>query len=264
MSSLRIALLINAASCLAFGLLFVANAPMVANWLGSFPSTFLFWLGILLSLNGVHLIVAAARQTLLPSEIIWFSVGDLLWWLASLGLLATKTWVTHIPALWATFFVALGVAILGVWQLAALSCERRGQTGRQFWRQIGQSWLALPVSVKLWLFFLNAAFLTALAFWPSDLALVSIVAYVATGPVLMAVIVLQGGLTRATGLGHLPPWLPLAAYLATQSNLSTPQGFYALSLLSVVSISLVFDLWDLIRFARGERAIFTPMQTATA
>jgi hypothetical protein len=152
--------------------------------------------------------------------------------------------------------VALGVSALGLTQLWVLGRNRSGLKAGPYWRALALSWMSLPGSVKLWLFFLNAVFLTALFFEAHSKVVV--LAYVATGPLLLASIFLQGGLTRATGLGHLIAWLPLCVWLVeilADGAVSGPEFAYLGVLLGATVICLAFDIYDLRRRLGGERAV---------
>ena len=73
---------------------------------------------------------------------------------------------------------------------------------------------------------------------------------------LMLAMTAASGFTRLLGLGH-SLWVPLVAYLFTRLD-SIPAGdgygTWIRAVIMVNSISLVIDAWDVIRFARGERA----------
>jgi hypothetical protein len=134
------------------------------------------------------------------------------------------------------------------------------------WRRIGRSWLGMKTWVKLWLFFLNGVFLAAFAFGYDPLAFWTLAAYGASGPLLVLMMRAQGGLTRLLGIAHLIPWVPLVAYLCGRLGTAalgprlapaTDPGLfaYAVVLLAVVVVCLAFDVWDVVRWARGERFV---------
>jgi len=133
-------------------------------------------------------------------------------------------------------------------------------------RRIQLSWLSMKPVVKVWLFFLNAVFLAALLFPLQPLTIGVLVAYVAAGPLLAAFMIRQRGLTRLLGVAHIVPWVPLAGYLllrlagdaaGPRLNLDTHGALYAyvLLLLGTVSICLAFDIYDVVRWLRGERFV---------
>lgn len=168
MTSLKSILRINAISCLVFGILFLAATNSVAIFLGEAPYWFLRLAGAVLILNGLHLLLASRQKIPRPIEIIWFSVGDLSWWLMSLALLATGTWVTEPIGQVAVWFIAVFVAALGVLQLWNLGVTRQGNTAKRHFGAIGNSWFELPFWVKIWLFLLNGVFLGLFIYWPSN------------------------------------------------------------------------------------------------
>lgn len=134
------------------------------------------------------------------------------------------------------------------------------------WRQIGRSWLGMKTWVKLWLFFLNGVFLAAFSFQYDPLSTWTLLAYAASGPLLVGIARVQRGLTRFLGIAHLIPWIPLQVYLATRLSSDRvgprltidgdPHLFvYSLVLGATVTVCLVFDVWDVVRWIRGERFI---------
>lgn len=259
MASLVLLLRLNAASCLVFGSLFVFFPSAVASVLGAAPSGVIFGLGVLLLINGVHLALSSFRSRPIPAEILWFSLGDLLWWLGSLALIAAGLWIVTPAGAALTMVVAFGVASLGVLQLLVLGQRASKLSMSEHWRRIGHSWMALPGWVKIWLFALNIAFLAAPAMMPWEAARVILIAYVASGPMLLGFAVHAGGLTRAMGVGHIVPWVPLLVWMVVQFPQFGEAGplaqVYAAKLGAMVVLCLAFDIYDLVRWHRGEQAI---------
>lgn len=257
MTSLALVLRLNALSCLGFGTLFIFWPTAVSNVIGNMPPIVLTLLGAVLVVNGVHLMAASLRRKVIWAEILWFSMGDLIWWLATLALIAFDVWVTTSLGITLAIAVAIGVTTMGVTQLFLLGVERSGLSAGAHWRQIGRSWLALPGWVKLWLFALNIVFLLSPVFLPWWIANVVLVSYVASGPLLLAYAVYGGGLTRIMGIGHLVPWLPLLVWLfivAMPTSNAMNLGF--LWLLTVMTVvCLAFDVYDVWRWLRGDREI---------
>jgi hypothetical protein len=257
MTRLRFILRLNAASCLAFGAGFALFPTAIGGFLGETSALAVRLVGFGLLGNGAHLLVAAARDIPRRGDVIWFSLGDLLWGLLTAVLLASNLWITTTEGQIAAGVVGLGVSALGLAQLWQIGRAEVGMDASGYWRQIGQSWMAMPLWVKLWLFSLNAVFLAGFAF--SSFARVVGIAYVAGGPLLLALVFRQGGLTRATGLGHLIAWLPLLAWLSMwlwRREGSLTEIIYCAILLGALVICLGFDLYDLRRWAKGDRAIF--------
>lgn len=258
MASLNHILRLNAASCLGFGTVFLVGPGPVSAMLGTIPPQVLIAIGAGLMANGVHLGIAGARAVPRRAEILWFSVGDLLWWTASLALVATGVWVTTFAGVVSVLVVATAVAALGVAQLAILGVAKSGLSTRDQWRRIGHSWLSLPTWVKTWLFVLNAAFLAAPFFLSWSDAHVILIAYAATGPLLLGFAVYEGGLTRLMGVGHLIPWIPLLGWIGywfADPEHTIEAAAYMAFLTAMIAICLVFDIYDLLRWNRGERSI---------
>jgi len=121
------------------------------------------------------------------------------------------------------------------------------------------SWQSMKTWIKIWLFYLNFSFLAAFFFWPSDFSQIVLAAYVASGPLLLAIMIPQRGLTRFLGIAHLIPWTPLVGYLGwflgTTSLQDAPSIWsYAAVLLASLLVCLGFDIYDLRRWMRGDRA----------
>lgn len=255
MSALRLALRLNALSCVGFGGLFVGAPAQTAEFLGSPPVAVIIGLGGALLFNGGHLVLASTRRRLAAAEVMWFSEGDLLWWLGTLALVACGQWITTSAGVVAALLVAAGVAALGVAQLFLLGQRKTGLGAAEHWRRLGQSWLGLPLPVKLWLLLLNAVFLASLGFWPTDISRFTLAAYVASGPLLLGIAAAQGGLTRLLGLAHLLAWLPLLIWLIPRLGTATLEAGFALLLFAVTLICLALDLWDIRRWLGGDRAV---------
>lgn len=121
MPPLKTILRTNAASCLLFGLLFVAIPKEIAGFLGTPPAPggFILVIGILLILNGVHLLhVSRARQ---PPRgwVMYFSAGDFAWVLGTLWLAGTGLWISEPAGVAAALAVAAAVGTMGMLQLTA-------------------------------------------------------------------------------------------------------------------------------------------------
>lgn len=277
MQSVRYLLRLNTATCAGFGTLFMIWAPGVADYLGAMPIVALQWLGVALLLHSGHLLLVSFRSRIHDLEIYYFSSGDLLWFLASLCLVSATDLVSTNAGVTATLCIALGVAVMGIAQLWCYA-EATGTprivpgennsfhlpSGLSRLRAITVSWWSLPRWVKIWLFALNAVFLTGIAFWEEDVARIVLAAWVGTGPLLAAFMIVQRGLTRLLGVAHLIPWIPMVLYLELRLIGSTvgpqisweaaPALFaWVLILLAFTYVCLAFDVYDLLRWVRGER-----------
>ncbi len=276
MDGVRWTLRLNVFTCSAFGILFTLHSPGVAAYLGAFPPFLLRLIGAMLFLHSAHLLFGSFRKTVLPVEVYYFSAGDVLWYLGSLLLLVSTDFITTTHGAVAVIVVAVIVGTIGLAQLwfLASATERSYSDSlssdcipRHFTRleAIGFSWMRVKTWVKIWLFALNAVFLAALLFWPTEFAQMVIAAYFATAPLLLALMIVQRGLTRLLGIAHLIPWAPLLAYVALRlsgdlaGEQITYQGhaglfIYAIVLLGFVAVCLAFDVYDLACWIRGDRA----------
>lgn len=212
MDSLKFIMRLNAASCILFGLLFTVFPRAIAAFLGGAPSAAIVVLGIGLLANSVHLIAASRRTVVRQIEVIWFSLGDFGWWLATLALIVANIWITTAPGAIVAVIVAIFVAGLGVAQLWAFGLHAHSHTSKQHLRALVTCWLALPFWVRLWLVLLNGVFLAAFALLPERIGEVTLVAYFATAPLLAGQVGYDGGLRRILGLAHLVGWVPLLAW----------------------------------------------------
>ncbi len=133
-------------------------------------------------------------------------------------------------------------------------------------QHIAASWLSMKPWVKTWLFFLNAVFLAAFAFLEDPAPKWILLAYAASGPLLVWIMVKQRGLTRLLGVAHLVPWVPLLIYLVlrlTSDVVGPPVSLavmplfagYLYLLLACLVVCLSLDAWDAVRYVRGERYV---------
>lgn len=250
MQGLRTILAMNAASCLGFGALFLLAPAAVSAFLSPIPAWLISVTSLALLGNGLHL--NSARHRAMPSrwEVLWFSLGDMAWWLASAAILI---WLPlSMAAKGATVIVATTVAAMGLAQLWHLARADRDAP----FRDMIADWLALPLWVQAWLVALNLIFWLGFFRLPGEAAFAALVAYIASGPILIALALWSGGLTRIVGVGHLVPWLPLVPILWRHA--AQPE---AALLLGAVLICLIFDIYDLIRWLAGDR--LSPTQRIT-
>lgn len=123
MTALKTILRLNAASCIAFGALFVAAPHAVAAFLGVPPAPELVIraLGVLLVLNGVHLLHTSLRVSPPRALVLYFSAGDFLWVAGTALLIAAGFWITRPAGIAAAVVVAAAVGGMGFAQVMALS-----------------------------------------------------------------------------------------------------------------------------------------------
>lgn len=275
----RTMLRLNMLTCVGFGLAFLMLAPAIGRFLGEMPPLFLRILGAGLVLHGMHLFIISVQTSVTRLYIYYFSAGDLLWFLASTYILIAMDLITTRPGVIATFAVGLMVASIGlaqVWAFAEATDSGIEPEGVQSqsdwylprhhsrWKAIGMSWLGIKTWVKVWLFTLNGVFLSSLYFWPSQIASVILGAFIASGPLLIAVMIDQRGVTRFLGAAHIIPWAPLLVYLLLRlcgervgvqiTFDSDPVLYlYVTVLTSVVTVCLLFDIYDLCKWFSGAK-----------
>ncbi|WP_426370062.1 hypothetical protein [Pseudocolwellia sp. HL-MZ7] len=120
MFTLKNVLMANAISCIIFGLIFICLPIKVAVFLGGdthFPELILQILGVVLVINGLHLIWASLQQTPNKWLILYFSFGDFLWAISSSFLLLMRLWITTMAGIITTILVALMVTVFGIMQI---------------------------------------------------------------------------------------------------------------------------------------------------
>jgi hypothetical protein len=142
------------------------------------------------------------------------------------------------------------------------------------WRAVARSWLSMKTWVKVWLFFLNFVFLTAFAF-DDPLSTWTLVAYLGAGFFLFPIMYYQRGLTRFLGVAHLIPWTPLLVYLdlrlttdwaGPRLQWGTEPGLFAWAVVlwASVAVCLGFDVFDLVRWLRGQRFVLGSAEAVRA
>lgn len=112
----------NAISCLAFGVAFALQPSLVANFLGGAspaPQLHILILGILLILNGLHLLWASRVPLPQKQLILYFSTGDYIWVIASVGLMVSGVWITTTGGVLAASTVAVMVGLFGILQMTS-------------------------------------------------------------------------------------------------------------------------------------------------
>ncbi len=120
MLSLKNIMRANATSCLTFGALFALQPSVVANFLGGAspaPQSYILILGILLILNGLHLLWTSRVPLPQKALILYFSAGDYIWVIGSVGLIISGVWITTIGGVFVACAVAIMVGLFGVLQM---------------------------------------------------------------------------------------------------------------------------------------------------
>ncbi|MGX9419052.1 hypothetical protein ACWU4D_17065 [Vibrio sp. WJH972] len=120
MLSLKNIMRANATSCLGFGALFALQPSLVATFLGGdfpAPALAIFTLGVLLIVNGLHLIWASRIPVPKKALVLYFSGGDYIWVIASLVLIISGCWITTTSGIVVASAVAALVGLFGVLQM---------------------------------------------------------------------------------------------------------------------------------------------------
>lgn len=113
-------LLVNAASCAAFGLLFLFDGSVIATFLGDPPVWLLQLLGVGLLANAAWLIFTATRAEPSRRDVLSFALGDAAWVVSTVGLIGAGLWVTTTAGVLWAIGVGLFVGFCGLaqWKLA--------------------------------------------------------------------------------------------------------------------------------------------------
>lgn len=116
---LKMLLRLNAASCLGFGGVFVFAPGAVVAFLGAPPTGVVVVLGLVLLVNGGHLIHASSRAAR-AVELRWFALGDFAWVAGTMLLVVGRLWITTPGGAVAALAVAAMVGSFGIlqWRLA--------------------------------------------------------------------------------------------------------------------------------------------------
>lgn len=113
---LRTTLQANAASCALFGAIFMSAAPAAARFIGDPPIVLLHTLGAALLTNSALLMWTSVQQNPNRIWVLFFSLGDAVWVLATALLIVTGIWITTVSGIVASVAVAAFVGVCGVMQ----------------------------------------------------------------------------------------------------------------------------------------------------
>ena len=125
------------------------------------------------------------------------------------------------------------------------------------------SWRALPVWVQVWvagvLVPVNTAAFFLTGTWTGMAAAIAAIFVVVTN---IPIMLYEGGMSRLMAVPHLFAWIPLSIFIVGRLQnlfggpvMGKTEFIFALLLLVVNGISLVFDAIDTVRWCRGERDI---------
>ena len=113
----------NALSCILFGLVFLIATEEVIVFLSTnnqMPILILQSLAIVLIINGLNLIYEARKVKPLKLWVLYFSMGDFIWVLASILLLMNEMWITTKNGIIITITISIMVGIFGLLQLSKI------------------------------------------------------------------------------------------------------------------------------------------------
>ncbi|OGT55862.1 MAG: hypothetical protein A3E01_14860 [Gammaproteobacteria bacterium RIFCSPHIGHO2_12_FULL_63_22] len=121
------------------------------------------------------------------------------------------------------------------------------------------SMLGLPAWVQAWMVILLATNMAAFAFLDTDVGFWTAGAFAVVAAFNLPMMVIQGGLTRLLSVPHFV-WLALVPYLFLSLFGSEPlppgsTRHFAVAVLVVNSISLMFDFLEVYRWLKGQREV---------
>ncbi len=124
----------NAASCILFGVMFIAIPDSVTAFLSAempAPQLLLQILGAGLIANGIHLIWASLKP--IPNKwlTLYFSIGDYLWVVGSVALVLSRVWIDTTAGIITTLVVAVMVGVFGVLQMRKLKMESKKRNAKE-------------------------------------------------------------------------------------------------------------------------------------
>lgn len=120
MFTLKQVMVSNALSCVVFGAIFIVSPISVSSFLSldnPAPEYVLMLIGGGLVLHGTHIFIISRKPTPHFSWILYFSMGDFLWVIASLLLILTDNWITSSTGIIAALVVAAMVGTFGILQI---------------------------------------------------------------------------------------------------------------------------------------------------
>ena len=115
--------------------------------------------------------------------------------------------------------------------------------------------LRLPVAGQGWLIALLAANMGAPLFFLGSLEARIVLGTFVVAAMMMMVLTAVFGFTRILGVGHFV-WFPLLAFLRIRMDTIPAENVYGIWIRAVMvlnALSLVLDVVDVVRFARGDR-----------
>jgi hypothetical protein len=128
---------------------------------------------------------------------------------------------------------------------------------------VWRSWLSLPIWVQIWVGVILvpvnvAAFFMVHTPTGKAAAIAAIFVVLTNVPIMLY----EGGMSRLMAMPHLIAWIPLSIYIiarilvfSSSSAMGKSELIFAIIILVVNGISLIFDAMDTVKWSRGERNI---------
>ncbi|MGJ8664640.1 MAG: hypothetical protein ACSHWU_13365 [Marinicella sp.] len=127
MNNINTTLKLNGLNCLLFGALFVFIPKSVITFLSDSqpaPEVVILALGVILNLYGLILLWIGNKEQPNPKLVLLIALGDFMWVLGTVILLAMKLWVTTINGMTAAGLVAILVGWFGWLQLQFYNTQK--------------------------------------------------------------------------------------------------------------------------------------------
>ena len=113
----------------------------------------------------------------------------------------------------------------------------------------------MPIPWQLWLMVLVIGNMIVPLFFLNHLEAQLVLVGMFGGIMIMTTLTHFSGFTRILGLGHIL-WIPLVYFLWTRLSQHPPTDFFGLwlrILIGLNTVSLVFDVADVVRYTGGDR-----------
>lgn len=126
--------------------------------------------------------------------------------------------------------------------------------------------LKLPLAVQIWLGVLVIANAVVPMFFIGHREAQVVLGVFMVSAASMMILAHMMGFTRLLGLGHVL-WIPLLLYLWSRMGghpAVEPYGAWMRIVMLLNAASLVIDVWDLVRYVRGERAEIVAVGSSSA
>ena len=123
MFTLKMVLRMNALSCICFGIVFLLIPSKISNFLATeqvLPTIIISIIGLVLIINAIHLVWTSFKTVPSRKDILYFSLGDFAWVLATLILITLEIVITTTQGIISSLLVATMVGCFGLLQFKSL------------------------------------------------------------------------------------------------------------------------------------------------